>query len=222
MVNIISMYVKNETSLLSEKLRNEWNDIARYYSVKSDEQVFQDFKKRWENFQGSTIKEFTSMPQSVYTEWKYWKCIMGYSTEFGDKSLSDVWNEFKTDYQLYSLESNEMFQEMDLINMSKSMYDEWHMKSNFDFPHIYEKEQQTDYYLKSKSQLWKEFKEIWEIDIEDYNEKKYKEMSDYINEIKSNDNDQQFYHYRENANYHSFSSYSIFEQFEICQYYASR
>ena len=116
-----------------------------------------------------------------------------------------------------------MFQEMDQIKMSNRMYNEWHMKSNFDFPHIYEEEEQeTDYYLKSKVELWKEFKEVWEIDIENYNEDKYKEMADFINEIKSNDHDQQFYYYRENANYHSFDSYSIFEQFDICQYYYSR
>lgn len=224
MVNITSIYVKNEISLLSEKLQNEWKDICRYYSTKSDEQIFQDFKKRWENFQGSTIKEFTNMSNSVYIEWKYWKCINGYLTEFGDKSLTNVWNEFKTDYGLYTLESNEMFQEMDQIKMSNRMYNEWHMKSNFDFPHIYEEEEQeTDYYLKSKAQLWEEFKKVWEIDIENYNEDKYKEMIDFINEIKSNDlHDQQFYKYRENANYHSFDSYSIFEQFDICQYYYSR
>ena len=48
-------------------------------------------------------------------------------------------------------------------------------------------------------------------------------MIKYISEIKCDDNNyfkdypQNFYEYRENANYHSFDSYSVLEQFKICE-----
>lgn len=48
-----------------------------------------------------------------------------------------------------------------------------------------------------------------------YDEKLYKEMSTYINEAICNY--EGFYEYRTNSNYHSFDSYSILEQYEICQ-----
>ena len=67
-------------------------------------------------------------------------------------------------------------------------------------------------------QLWNEFKEIWDIDTDDYNEDKYKEMNKYVSEIKCEDSEK-FFRYRENANYHSFDSYSLLEQFEICEHY---
>lgn len=75
----------------------------------------------------------------------------------------------------------------------------------------------------TKSELWKEFKDIWEIDVLDYNENKYNEMILYINETTSDnkqyfkDYPRDFFEYREDSNYHSYDSYSVIEQFEICQ-----
>ena len=124
----------------------------------------------------------------------------------------------------YNLEESKvMFKEMELL--SENMISEWRLKYNFVYPHVYEKD--YNHYScvqRVKSQLWKEFKEIWEIDISDYNEIKYNEMIKYINEIECESSEnyfkeypRNFFEFRENANYHSFDSYSILEQFEICE-----
>jgi hypothetical protein len=120
-----------------------------------------------------------------------------------------------------------MFKEMELL--SENMLEEWRLKYNFVYPHVYQRDMinynclQRDYRLKSKAQLWEEFKEIWEIDILDYNEIKYNEMKEYIGEISCDDENyfkdypRNFYEHCENANYHSFDGYSAIEQFEICE-----
>jgi hypothetical protein len=144
--------------------------------------------------------------------------------------LTEVWKEFKEFWQYNSKETILMFNEMELL--SEKMIREWRLKYKFKYPHVYEIDDnhcsgvQREYELKSKSQLWIEFKEIWEIDILDYNEEKYNEMAKYINEIEGDLEDyrkrypRNFYDFRENANYHSFDSYSILEKFEICEDWA--
>lgn len=57
--------------------------------------------------------------------------------------------------------------------------------------------------------------------MEDYNEEEYKELSEYVNEMLCDTEDycreypRNFYEFRENANYHSYDSYSIWEQYDI-------
>lgn len=170
---------------------------------------------------------------------KEWECVTGFhSTDFIkyikktetqviEKTLAQVLDDFKEFWQYDSEESKVMFKEMELL--SENMIREWRLKYNFTYPHVYERDDnhyscvQRDYRLKSKVQLWEEFKEIWEIDISDYNEDKYDEMVKYISEINCDDSNyfkdypRNFYEFRENANYHSFNSYSVLEKFEICE-----
>lgn len=224
MVKVTSKSVKVEIEKLPERLQEEWQSVVEYYSEKKDTVVFEEFKKRYDNFKGKTIEELLCMPRVVYREWQKWKYDKCYQTDFKtvlgwknkvemEKSLTEVLEEFKKFWQYDSKESKMMFKEMELL--SDGMIQEWRLKYSFLYPHVYER-YDCDYHLKSKAQLWEEFKEIWEIDVSDYNEDKYKEMTKYIREIEC-DYPSNFYEYRKNANYHSFDSYSILEQFEICE-----
>ena len=73
MVNVKSESVKVQVANLPEILQNEWAYIIDYYSEKSDKIVFDEFKKRYDNFEGPTIKEFLAIPNIVYMEWENWK-----------------------------------------------------------------------------------------------------------------------------------------------------
>lgn len=241
MVNVISENLEDKITKLPKRLQKEWFMVIRYHSKKNILQVFEDFKKRYDNFEGNSIEEFLAIPNVLFDEWEDWKYKQKYITDFKtkknkmidtqviEKTLSEVINEFKELWQYNSEETNIMFKEMELL--SKNMMYEWKLKYNFEFPHVYEKDNnhftcvQRNYHLKSKAQLWKEFKEIWNIDISDYNEEKYNEMTNYINEIECNledyfkDYPRNFLDFLEDSNYHSFDSYSILEQFEICRYW---
>jgi hypothetical protein len=234
MVNVKSESVKMEVANLPEFLQKEWQCVVRYHSEKSDTVLFEEFKKRYDNFEGPTIEEFLSIPKVVYTEWENWKYRNSYETDFKvynrstetqvkTKTLTEVFCEFKEFCQYNSEESKVMFKEMELL--SENMLSEWRLKYNFTYTHVYEgyDSKYEVYSKKSKAELWEEFKEIWEIDIDDYNENKYNEMIKYISEVECDDSNyfkkypQNFFEYRENANYHSFDSYSVLEQFEICE-----
>ena len=214
-----------EVEKLPKILQKEWSTVVSYYSKEKDIIVFEKFRKRYDDFKGASVEELLSMPDVVYTEWKYWKYQNQYETDFD--SLTDILSEFKKFWQYVSEETKTMFKEMELL--SNRMLQEWRLKYNFEYPHVYERDDnhyscvQRDYHLKPKAQLWKEFKEIWGIDTSNYNEDRYKEMTDYIYEIEVDDTNyfkdypRNFFEYRENANYHSFDSYSVLEQFEICK-----
>lgn len=225
MVQVKSESVKMEVEKLPRILQKEWSTAVSYYSKDTDTVVFEKFKKRYDNFEGASIEELLRMSDVVYTEWKYWKYQNKYETDFD--SLTDILSEFKNFWQYDSEETKTVFKEMELL--SDRMLYEWRLKYKFTYPHVYERDDnhyscvQRDYHLKSKAQLWEEFKEIWDIDTSNYNEDKYKEMAEYINEIEVDDANyfkyypRNFFDYRENSNYHSFDSYSILEQFEICE-----
>jgi hypothetical protein len=221
MVQVKNESLKAEVAKLPERIQKEWGSVCQYYSSKTDIQVFEEFKNRWDEFKGPAVEEFLSVSNAVYIQWKLWMYKNHYDAGF-KKTLTEVWNEFKVFWELDIEESKVMFKEMELL--SENMLDEWRMKYNFDYPHVYERDDnhwscvQRDYHLKLKAQLWDEFKEIWEIDTSDYNEDKYKEMSKYVSEIQCEDSDK-FFSYCEDANYHSFDSYSLLEQFEICEQY---
>jgi hypothetical protein len=220
MVQVKSESIKSEIAKLPEFLKKEWYSVCQYYSSKSDIQVFEEFKKRWDNFEGPMVEEFLSFPNVVYVEWESWKYRNGYDG-IVEKSLTEVLTEFKNFWEYDKPESKMMFKEMELLG--KRMLREWRYKYNFTYAHVYEGYNGSDYRLKSKAQLWYEFKEIWEIDTSNYNEDKYKEMSEFVNEIQcddynySKDYPRNFFDFCENSNYHSFDSYSILEQFEICE-----
>lgn len=228
MVQIINTDLKNQMAELPKRLQKEWHCVSSYYSSKSDIEVFEEFKKRLEQFEGSSIQEFLNVSEVIYTEWSFWKYKNNYDTDFKtiynnkitQKMFTEVWNEFKIFWEFDSEESKVMFKEMELL--SKNMLREWRMKYNFEYPHVYEKEDyynsNSNYKLKSKIHLWNEFKEIWEIDTSNYNENKYKKMIEYVNRIEC-DGEDKFFKFRENANYHSYDSYSLLEQFEICEDY---
>ena len=209
MVHVTKYSIKNQIDNLSDRLQKEWYKTSEYYSSKTYIQVFNDFNERYNNFDGIDIKEFLCMPNVLYIEWEHWMYRNGYYR--CDKTFIVLWNEFKIFFEFYNPESKVMFQEMELLG--ENMLSEWRFKYYQYYPHVYEKNVSC-YLKKSKAQLWNEFKEIWEIDILNYNENKYTEMDEYISEIIDNE---KFYEYCEDSNYHSFDSYSIIEQFEICK-----
>lgn len=216
--------------LLNQRLKKEWEALSQIHSSKTEAERYQEFKKNWDDFQGDTINEFLDMPNAAHTEWTYWTRNVSdhrYSTNFNGKSLKQVWEEFKLYWELDDPDSKLMFQEMELL--SNKMLEEWRYKYRFSYPHVYEINapyvngyQRYDF-SKSKMKLWDEFKEIWEIDIENYNEDKYKKMLEYINSIECDsfcyreNYPRNFFDFRENANYHSYDSYSVIEQYEICE-----
>jgi hypothetical protein len=151
--------LKVEISKLPERIQKEWVSVCRFYSSKTDVQVFEDFKKRWDDFKGQTVDEFLSVSDVVYTQWKVWKYKNNYDINFKkgsgiEKSLTEVWNEFKLFWELDTEESKLMFKEMELL--SENLLCEWRMKYSFDYPHVYESDfsevgcVQRDYHLKSK------------------------------------------------------------------------
>ena len=169
MVNVKSKSVVMEVANLPEILQKEWECVAGYYSEKEDTDVFEEFKKRYDNFKGKTIEEFLAIPKVVYTEWENWKYRKNYETKFKGyvhpseryrytekewlEKFKTKWNEFKEFWQYNTEESNIMFKEMGLL--SKNMIEEWRLKYNFAYIHVYEgyDSNYKVYSKKSKAQL---------------------------------------------------------------------
>jgi hypothetical protein len=57
MVNVKTESVIDEVSKLPEIIQKEWYTATRYYSQKEDTVVFEEFKKRYDNFEGATIND---------------------------------------------------------------------------------------------------------------------------------------------------------------------
>jgi hypothetical protein len=240
---VLEKNIIQQVAVLPEILQKEWDCDTSYWSEKEPTIRFKKFKERYENFEGKTIEELTSMSKVIYTEWSQWKYCNGYNTSFNteinrlgwkiqsktEKTLTQIWNQFKDFWQYNTPETKNVFKEMELL--SENMLQEWRYKYNFTYVHIYEgyNSNYDEYSKKPKAQLWEEFKEIWEIDITDYNEDKYNEMIKYITEIETEadvnyfkEYPRNFYEFREDSNYHSFDSYSVLEQFQICEDWENR
>ena len=207
-------------NMLTVRERNEWHYIDKYYSeIPKDE--------RFENFKNEIKKiNLNEMPEALYREWRYHRdCI--YEKDFV-KQFENFIKKWPKDFK-YD----------ELIKISDELLDEWHKKCNYEY--IYEyydtvagspKRLQKRFESKSKSELWEEFKEFWLLDdtlpsstsslvgqgtdnfpnMEVFNEIK-KSVEDYENEF----DDEEFFEFREDANYHSYDSYSIAEQYRICK-----
>lgn len=192
-------------------LKKEWNNVLKYWSKDNKDVRMERFKKFYNNFEGPEIQEFISVSDTVYKEWDYWKTNNGYDSEFTkSKSFNEAWKEFKDYWQYDTPQSQVMFEEMKI--MSNNMLREWRIEYT-----------NEEYHMKSKSEMWEEFKIKWEIDLENYNEDYYKEMKSYVHEMLRDNNNyykeypRNFSDFRENANYHSYDSYSLLEQYEIAQ-----
>jgi hypothetical protein len=100
--------------------------------------------------------------------------------------------------------------------LSVGMLREWRYKCNFvSYPYIFEG---VSYEMGDETviKLWGEFKEIWCIDVCDYDESKYNEKVRCITEIYF---DEDFLDYLRGSNHERFNEYSVIEQYEICEYY---
>ena len=113
--------------------------------------------------------------------------------------------------------------------LSDTLLWEWRYKYTFAYPEVYEK----DYFMaldnankenKTKAEHWEEFKMIWDLEPNDYSEVLLEEYNKLINFYLCDDDTnffdeypRTFWEFRENANYHSFDSYSILKQFYICE-----
>lgn len=248
--------LNKEVKSLPDRLKQEWYSVERYYSKKPIEERFNDFKKSFNNFQGEAVEELLNAENVVYKLWEEWKYYNKYYCNFTiryntiknkkcecsmidkpskscdhkkiQKSIKEVWDEFKIYWDYDKEKSGKMFKEIGLL--SDVMMKEWFYKYTFRFPHVYENDECYSYNFdyekfksKSKSDLWEEFKEIWSIDPENYNEDKLNEMSKYINSVECDNENyiknypRNFYEFCEDSNYHSYDSYSILEQYQICK-----
>lgn len=187
---------------LTGNLKREWWNTCKYYSTDCEEKRMTRFR---ETYEGSSVEEFNDIKKVVYIEWDYWKMIMGYYPEL-PKPFSKVWDEFNDYWQYNSPGTQKMFNEVELL--SKHMLKEWRMKYTNEYPHVYEWDNKQ-----SKVEMWESFKRKWEINVDDYNENKFKYMSEYVHQILREDG---FDDYKVDSNYHSFDSYSILEKYEIC------
>ena len=208
MVEVGNQNFKDELSKLPEFIQKEWLTVTKYFSKKSECVLFEEFKKRYDNFEGTTIEELICIPE-LYIEWVDWKSWKGFDMSF-PKSLTEVLNDFKLFWQYDSEETKVMFKEMRLL--SENLLGEWR----------YEYKYNNDDCL-SKVRLWEEFKNNYEIDVLNYNEEKYNEMVKYIDNTLCDNTDyfeeypRNFFDYREDSNYHSFDDYPTLKRFEICE-----
>lgn len=209
------------TAQLQGILKKEWLNFQTY-----NDNSFDQFKKQYNNLVGDSVNEFIKIDNIVYDEWYYFKLEKRYDMYL--KDFDKVWNEFKQFWNLNSNETIQVFTEMKLL--SKDLLQEWRYKYMFVYPGVYEKAIYGDEYWKkhdiyskkSKMELWNEFKEIWDIDINDYDEHLLNEIKAFVNQVDEYENTCQeyprnFWEYRENGNYHSFYSYSFLEKEEICK-----
>ena len=199
--------IANEIEMIKfpKRILEEWQRIRQYYSPKSKQEVWEDFKKAWDpDF--VFVKENLDVPETANTEWKFWRDNIYH----GKESLEKQWEIFKTFWNLGSDETNIVFEEMS--NLSTGLLREWRYKYNFKYTHVYEGYNNVDY-SKSKAQMWEEFKDIWDLDMDAYDEYEYNRM---IKETEGEVDDYDaWYNFRENANYHSYDSYSVRERYEI-------
>jgi len=245
-MEIKTYYELDEILKLHPLLQKEWQCVR--FSGDNQKVLFEKFKKLYDNFKGPTIDEFLSMPDVVYNLWEAFKRRNGYNLVFkkyihpGElyrytkdelrkhskiKTLTEVWNEFKEFWKYDSLESKVMFKEMGLL--SENMLREWDFKYNFtqacDYGDYHCRQEERE--KKPKTKLWEEFKEKWEIDVDNYDELKYDSMEEYVNHFVDDYKDycsdypRNFWEYCEDANYHSFDSYTILAKVELCQEWSS-
>ena len=185
----------NQLLLLKDKLtEKKWAIFKKNLGI--------EFKDSVLSIEGKA-KEMMNANETVFSIWKNWKW------RFCKKDKT--WEEFKTEWDLEN--NTTMFEE--ISKLSDNMMNEWTMKYKNRYPHVYDIYQDDD--EKSKSELWEEFKEIWELDFENYNEDVYNKMSEDLREQGQLTNFMRntWYEWKTNANYHSYDSYSIIEQHEI-------
>lgn len=168
----------------------------------------------------------------MYAEWEEFKYRKYGNTGFREskdrslKKFGEAWREFKEFWQWGTPETERVFKEME--HMSGDMKREWRLKYNFVFPGVYEELSWTSRNVekllkKTKGELCEEFKEFWDLDVNDYDEHILKEMLKYIRETGCDNQDygreypRNFYEFRENGNYHSYDCYSIYKKNEICE-----
>lgn len=199
---------------LKGNLEKEYNDPY------TNKKIFNEYYK------GGYIQEFIELPEIVYKEWSYWK--NEYNRRLFEEVERDSFDEyflaFKDYWQYNTSETQQVFKEMKLL--SDSMIREWREKYTFSSAYEYEGYEsyiKSDYLSKSKVQLWEEFKKFWKLVPENYSEYKFEQYLKFIHKCETNYKNysknypRNFWEYRENANYHSFDSYSVLKQYNVCR-----
>lgn len=152
------------------RLQEIWFKEYSLDSRKPREKLFEEFKEKW------LIEELLETIPIVFKLFNQHRIInFNKNPEKFEKSKEDIaelWKDFKIEWDFYSEESTSMFNE--IANLSQGMFDEWVAKYTFEAPEVYEETLKFDK-NKPKIQLWKEFKEIWEIGWF-HNELKYNEL----------------------------------------------
>jgi hypothetical protein len=123
-------------------------------------------------------------------------------------NMKEQYIQFKLEWDIGSKETNKMLDEMISIAMSKDLDHEWRLMHNNKRPNGYH-----NVLGKSKFELWESFKEMWKLNIFNYNEDVFKNKQKVINDCLINDT---FQEYLTDSNYHSFDTYSVLEQYSVC------
>jgi len=124
-----------------------------------------------------------SIGDVVHKEWLFWQKIYG-SGKY--KNKKNEWFMFKKYWDFFSLETEQIFKEMK--KLSKDLLIEWRIKYTYSCIYIYEYKNTDANYKKTKSELWKEFKNFWCLDINNYHEIKLDNIKRDIKSLKTDEN----------------------------------
>lgn len=213
MVKVTSERVQRAIHTLPPRLLDEWEDICRYYSPNSDEHEWDTFQQTWA-IDSLTVQEILQVSETINTEWKYYRDYVRVYGKVVD--LEKTWQAFKHFWNLDCNSTKQVFKEME--HLSEGMLYEWRLKYTYQYPLTYEHEDYTAGtidYTKSKSQLWHEFKQLWKLDMDNYNEDKYIAMKCVVERGLQKADWRAFQTFKTCANYHSFDEYSMLDQYKI-------
>lgn len=201
-------------------LKTEWESENRFHH---DVDKFKQFNSIYD-ISSTVVQEMLQMTHCMHKEWLFFKYNKIGGLIFHDsKKLDEIWNEFKQDWDLFSSESNRMFKEMELL--SEDLLIEWRMKYTYEFPHVYEKEDYCNYkvnYNKKRTVMWEEFKTIWDLDPQNYDESLYNSLKEETRRYFDCYDHCKWMQFLTESNYHSYDSFSLLQKNEIWKYFADR
>ena len=200
---------------LSTRLQEEFSLVDRYYSRIPRGERLAEFERTISEHP-DIVEEFENIPEALYREWRYYREC---NTE---KPWTGIFEVF-----VKTFEPEFPFEQ--LAKISGELLVEWRLKC--DYESVYEfysdvygtpNKNTKDFYEKSKTELWNEFVEFWYLDTNETgllfpNTSVFDSIVSAISEYEENFDNEEFYEYREDSNYHSYDSYSIAEQYRICK-----
>ncbi|KAJ3253633.1 hypothetical protein HK103_000421 [Boothiomyces macroporosus] len=205
MVAVTDATVVAESSMLCPRLKDEWLYRCSYHDSRSDLEIWGEFKSIW--LESPIIDEIIECAEQVNVEWKYWRTNNRIFDHIDN--LESIWTKFKEYWEFLDPNVSQVFYEMSYL--SEDLLWEWRYMYGYRYPYIYGHEE------KPKTVLWKEFKQIWNIDISDYNEEQIRIMKSEMSLGEHFEGWEPF----KKANCPTFDALSILEQYEIWKTFTS-